>query len=123
MAKNYEEVAEMFKSIANLGTGVHHGALSTTRANSDSRKLYAPNSPDTSESMPYSAWNVVGTFADVAPMSFCSKRLARARFITSRLLQRASRLAQPVATLAEGITPNRKHRFHRRRHTQKGKRP
>jgi hypothetical protein len=67
MAKNYEEVAEMFKSIANLGQGVHRGALSTTRANSDSRKLYAPNSPNTSESMPYSAWNVVGTFADVAP--------------------------------------------------------
>lgn len=63
--KTYEQVAEMFASIANFGKGTHHDALSTTRANSPSRKLYAPARPDTTESMPYSAWKVVGTFADV----------------------------------------------------------
>ena len=79
MARSYEEVAAMFKSIANLGKGVHHGALSTTRANSDSRKLYAPNSPNTSESMPYSAWNVVGTFADVAPHVILFREVGESR--------------------------------------------
>lgn len=79
MAKSYEEVAEMFNSIANLGQGVHRGALSTTRANSDSRKLYAPNSPNTSESMPYSAWNVVGTFADVAPHVILFKQIGESK--------------------------------------------
>lgn len=78
-AKSYEEVAAMFKSIANLGKGVHRGALSTTRANSDSRKLYAPNSPNTSESMPYSAWNVVGTFADVAPHVILFKEIGESK--------------------------------------------
>jgi len=79
MAKSYEEVTGMFKSIVNLGKGVHRGALSTTRANSDSRKLYAPNSPNTSESMPYSAWNVVGTFADVAPHVILFKEIGESK--------------------------------------------
>lgn len=79
MTKSYEEVAAMFKSIAHLGQGVHRGALSTTRANSDSRKLYAPNNPNTSESMPYSAWNVVGTFADVAPHVILFKEIGESK--------------------------------------------
>src|SRR5271157_4155025 len=101
MAKNYEEVAEMFKSIANLGTGVHHGALSTTRANSDSRKLYAPNSPNTSESMPYSAWNVGGTFADVAPHVILFKEIGE-RKIYHLAPAEASNLTEPTGGEAGG---------------------
>ncbi len=68
MSKTYEQVAEQFASIAHLGKGNHHATLSTRRTDKADRKLYAPKLPNTVESMSTSTgWDVIGTFADVAP--------------------------------------------------------
>ena len=65
--KTYDQVAEMFASIANKGKNQHHGALSTRRNDTATRLLYAPKLDNTSESMSTRVgWDVVGTFADVA---------------------------------------------------------
>ena len=66
--KTYEQVSEMFDSIATLGKGNHHATLSTRRNDKAERKLYAPKLANTVESMSTNVgWDVVGTFADVAP--------------------------------------------------------
>jgi len=65
--KTYDEVAALFAKYADLGTGNHHGRMSTTRSNSP-QAIYFPNSNSTTESSPYSAWDKYDIpFADVAP--------------------------------------------------------
>ena len=52
----YEQLSELFKRYAGLGRGIHLNHASTTRS-ANPRYLYFPNSPNTTESSAYGAWD------------------------------------------------------------------